>query len=410
MLGGVGDPFTTFYNPAANSTHPGLQASLGVDFAHPSFNGISNIVVNNSAISNAQTPQFGAVDTKNYLDHLGQMVGLSLNLGENFKFLALGATAFLPIARVAYLDTGDPFLPEYVSYRSRTQRPQIYLSGSASPFSHLHLASGIAIATNLSATANVFLTTSSSGISHQEIASTIKPGAAPYFSLYADPDPLQLGMTIRLPNRYKVSMDVNATASILGQLNGLPLLVNASSSMYYDPLEIDLAFASTYANGLLWSTVEADWLQYKAFETPILTVTNMGSGANIRNSIDTTPTMNNIVILKTGTEVRFEKTRFRVGYMYRPSPVSDNSGSGNMIDPDRHSATLGLGVDLKKIHLTEKDISLDLNTQVHYLVKKHVTKTAGNELGNLGESKIGSPGYDIGGFIYGAGFSLSMAF
>ncbi|MBI3541652.1 MAG: hypothetical protein HY075_00035 [Deltaproteobacteria bacterium] len=408
MLGGIGDPFATFYNPAANSTHPGLQVSLGVDFAHPSFTSINNIIVNNSTISSKGTDIRGDVDTTNYQDQLGQMVGASFNFGEKFKSLTAGVTAFLPLSRVAYLDTSDPYLPEYVSYRSRTQRPQIYGSLSASPLAHLHLAMGVALSTNLSASTNAYITSSSTSVSHQQFASTIKPGVAPYFSAYADPDPVAVGVTIRMPNKYTISVDTNADAGLLANTASLPLVLNSSSTIFYDPLEADIA-AATKLTQNLWATLEVDWFQYKAFESPILTVTNIASASNIHNSINSAPTFKNIFVPKGGLEIRGESVTYRLGYMYRPSPIESTSGAGNLVDPSRHSITAGIGLNLKTMKVVEKDIILDLNAQYHLLVKQHIEKSSGNELGGAG-NKVGSPGYDIGGSIYGGGFSLTMAF
>ena len=103
--------------------------------------------------------------------------------------------------------------------------------------------------------------------------------------------------------------------------------------------------------------------------------------------------------------------KLRGGYMYRPSPIKDNSGPGNLVDPARHTLTAGLGFDLKELGLLEKEIIFNMSAQYHHLVSQRITKAGGgNEAGRAGESKVGSPGYDIGGSIYGAGFSLSMAF
>ncbi|MBI3556230.1 MAG: hypothetical protein HY074_08200 [Deltaproteobacteria bacterium] len=409
MLGGTSDGNATFYNPGANSLHPGLNVSLAVSYEHPHFLDIKGITVANNSTTAQTGDVIGDVDNTTYLDHLGETAAISLNMGDVWKNLTAGLVAFLPLTRVAYIDTGDPFLPEYVSYRSRTQRPQIYGSLSATPLSFLHLGMGLAISTNLSATTSVFVTSSANSASHQQFASTIKPGVAPYFSFYADPKPLELGGTVRLPNRSKVSIDTNAHARLLGNTNDLPLVVNSSSTIYYDPLEFD--FAVGYHIGETWFvTAEADWFQYKAFETPTLVVTDLGSGPTLQNSVNTSPTFRNIIVLKTAFEKKFELITLRAGYWHRPSPITDNSGPGNLVDPERHSFTAGIGVDLQKAKLTEKSIILDLHAQYHVLVTQHITKSANNEVGASGSTKVGSPGYDIGGGIAGGGFSLSMSF
>jgi hypothetical protein len=169
----------------------------------------------------------------------------------------------MPIARVAYLDTGDSFKPEYFNYRSRTQRPQIYGSVSAMPIKDLYFGTGIAIATNMSASATLFTTGSGGKVSSARIATTVKPSAAPYFSVYAKPDPYQLGVVIRLPNKYKLSMDTNAQANLLEGFSNIPLVISSSSTLFYDPLEVDLGGAYKI-DDYNWLTLECDWFQYSA--------------------------------------------------------------------------------------------------------------------------------------------------
>lgn len=408
MLGGISDPFATFYNPAANSANKGLQISLGTALYKPNFLEIKGITTQNSATSDQGGDVSGDIDTSNYLDHLGQSIGLSLNLGEEFKSLTVGVTASMPIARIAYIDTGDPFKPEYFNYRSRTQRPQIYGSVSAQPFKDFYFGTGIAIATNLAATATLFTTGSNGKVSSARLATTIKPSAAPYFSVYAKPDPIHAGLVVRLPNKYKLSMDTNAQAHLLSGASNIPLILNSTSTIFYDPLEVDLA-GSLKINEKNWLTLELDWLQYEAFEGPTLSVTDTGSLPDLKDSISTTPSMRNIFVPKIGFQHDFEKAVVRVGYFYRPSPVKDNSGPGNLVDPAKHVLTAGVGFDLKELKLTEKEIFLDLHAQYHRLVQAHITKSPGTETGQTG-TKVGAPGYDIGGNIYGGGFSLSANF
>ncbi|MEW6055404.1 MAG: hypothetical protein AB1540_02220 [Bdellovibrionota bacterium] len=409
MLGGTSDAFATFYNPAANSSHPGLHISLGTSFAHPEFLEIKNVVIGNTATLPQQNPTTGDVDTESYLDHLSQVVGISFNLGEKLKNLTLGALASMPLARIAYLDTGEPFKPEYFNYRSRTQRPQVYAAMSVSPLKTLHLGTGVAFATHLSANVDAVITSADGSVSYQRFASTIKPTASPYFSIFADPQPWQVGITARLPSKNELSVDTNARARLLGNTNDLPLRMNSSSAIFYDPLEIDLAvgFQATEAT---WITVEADWFNYKAFEQPTLTVTDLGSVTRLNASVSTLPTMRNILVPKAGLEQSFGAVKGRLGYAWRPSPVADNSGAGNLVDPEKHIFGVGFGFDLQKLGVTEKEIFLDLHGQYHHLVKQHITKSPGNEAGNSSQPKVGSPGYDIGGAIYGAGFSLSTRF
>lgn len=409
MLGGSRDSFATFYNAAANSKHPGLFFSYGLSFARPSFQSIDRIVVENDVTSSNDTDVYGAIDNENYLDHLSQNIAASFNFGENLKQATLGLTASMPLLRLGYLDTGEPFKPDYLSYRSRTQRPQIYLSASMALLEHLYVAAGLSIATNLAGSTNVFSTGSSSKVSHQRFASTIKPKVSPYFSIHYEPGAWETALTVRMPNRYKLSIDTSARANLLVNTNDIPLVFASSSTLYYDPLEVDLGVSYQFSPRF-WGTVEVDWMNYSVFESPILSVANVASGPIFRDSLDTTPDMQNIFILKTGFELQKETTRWRLGYFYRPSPIASYEGPGNLVDPEQHVITAGLGFDLQAMKILQYPVKLDVHAQYHHLVEKHITKSPGNELGNAAKNKVGYPGYDIGGHILGGGFSLSMNF
>jgi len=409
MLGGIQDGYSTFYNPAANSANSGLRLSLGVAYAKPSFLEIKDIVVGNTAVAAETGDVLGSVKNDDYLDHLGQTVGASLNFGEKWKLLTVGLTGSLPITRLAYLDTGEAFRPEYFGYRSRTQRPQVYASMSVSPFQNFYMGTGIAISTNLAANTTLYATTNPGSVSYQRFSSTIKPGAAPYFSLYGTPSKLIWGVTARLPNRYTLSIDTNASARVFGTQICMPLVTNSASTLYYDPLEVDLGMG-LHITPQTFATLEVDWFQYKKYESPTVKVVDKGSGAALLTSISNVPTMRDIFVPKLGLEHRFEKFKARFGYAFRKSPVENNNGPGNLIDPDKHLFSLGAGIDLKEAGMVAQNLILDLHAQYHWLVRKRVTKALGNEVGTLSQSKVGAPGYDIGGKIYSAGLSFSMAF
>jgi len=409
ILGGSTESFATFYNPAANSSRSGLNISLGVSYAHPRFISINNVTIANSAVASDTGDRLGPVDTTAYLDHLGQALGISFNLGEKLKNLSLGVTGFLPVMRLAYLDTGEPFLPEYFNYRSRTQRPQIYTSLSATPVKDFHVASGIAFSTNIASTAALTPSAAARSVSHARFSTTIKPGAAPYFSAFFKKTTFEAASTIRLPNRYRISIDTNANARVLGTAGDLPVVVNLSSALYYDPFEVDLGFGINLTGGARF-IMEADWLNYKAYESPSLTVIDRGSVAKFQNSVNNLPQMRNIIVPKVGYEQSIGMITSRLGYFFRQSPIKSNSGPGNLVDPTKHVFTAGLGTDLKTLKLTDKSIALDLHFQYHWLVKQRVNKDPGNEAGTAEQTKVGAPGYDIGGNIYGGGFSLSANF
>ena len=102
---------------------------------------------------------------------------------------------------------------------------------------------------------------------------------------------------------------------------------------------------------------------------------------------------------------------WRAGYAYRPSFLSaPPTGPGNYLDPAKHMINVGLGLNYASFIGLDTPCRIDFDLAYQALVSQHVTKTAGNEVNDSTDSKIGSPGYDMGGSIYGGGAALSLAF
>ncbi|MBI2606936.1 MAG: hypothetical protein HYW49_12755 [Deltaproteobacteria bacterium] len=418
LLGGSNGAYATFYNPAANSARPGVGLSLAAAYAHPKFKEIHGVTIENSATTAQGGTVTGDVDTEGYLDHLSQAVGFSYNFGEKWRSLALGILGSMPLGRFSYLDTGEPFKPEYYNYRATTQRPELFASLGFAAARSLHAGAGVKFAANVASSANYTVSGSAGTVSHGRMTTTVKPSAAPYVSVFYDPKydapshpspSWTCALTVRAPARYRLDVDVRSNARVLGPTNDFPIVFDSSSTLYYDPLEADLA-ASLEPAPRWWITLELDWLNTSAYQAPTVSVVDTGSAIQLKNSVSSTPSMRDIFVPKLGVERRWNATTARAGYFWRPSPITDNSGSGNLVDPEKHVFTAGVGFDLKKARVSERAIVVDLHGQYHWLVSQRITKSPGNEAGSAGQGKVGSPGYDIGGAVYGGGLSVSMLF
>lgn len=118
---------------------------------------------------------------------------------------------------------------------------------------------------------------------------------------------------------------------------------------------------------------------------------------------------------RIGQELYLGRLTLRAGYAYRPSIFNDGgngpSGAGNYLDPSKNIFTAGAGYHF--MHFLNFDVPCDVDFNLAYqaLITEHITKTPGDENGNgTGDLKIGAPGYDAGGNIFGGGISLSLAF
>jgi hypothetical protein len=427
-LGGAGvaggtESYSAYHNPAALGIGMGpdkrLLFSYGLMSMTPNFLPINNVVTSNSFIADNQvgSPTMGDVNTASYRATLGQEVGLSYQILPEFYKLTVGIATFLPLNQLAYMDTGEAYQPEYVLYRSRTQRPQVDLGLGAELGNGISVGFGLHFAFSLTADAAVFINTKANSASSMKFASSVKPKVSPYLGfLYSPPESssYSLGAVIRFPAASDATMALKSGAQVIGPVGAVDFNFTATSAIYYDPWTLELGgswehlgFARAYAqlDYQIWSQFQPPALLVKQGElTPPSTQITPGA-------VPILPYVN-IVIPRIGEEISLnDVSTVRLGYAYRPSFLADvSSGAGNYLDPPKHMVSLGLGLNYKRFLVFETATRLDFNLSYHALVSQHITKTAGNEAGDLADKKIGSPGYDAGGNVLGGGVTLSLAF
>jgi long-subunit fatty acid transport protein len=96
-----------------------------------------------------------------------------------------------------------------------------------------------------------------------------------------------------------------------------------------------------------------------------------------------------------------------LGFNYHQSPLKgDFSGSGNSLDTNALIYTAGIQY---RMVIWSKDVHLGTSFEYHQLESKQVVKTSTEENGNAG-SKIGSPGYTIGGKVLAGSFGVKFNF
>lgn len=421
------DAFATYYNPAqlALPSDRPFQVGYGGIYMQPNFKPIQNVLTQNTFISDSV--QTGTVDTTSYRPTFGQELGFSYQAFPQFANLTLGLVTFFPLDSFAVMDTGEAYEPEYVLYRARTQRPQVELGAGVRWGKGFYAGMGLHMAFALTSNASVFINTRTNTASSMRFTSSMKPKASPYFGLLYAPTQgeegsakFSLGAVFRLPVVSENTMVLNSSARVFGDFAAVDFNFTALSALFYDPMAIELGSSWQSSE---WSRFygQVEYQFWGAFQAPALLIQqpqttnckeqpsgNACPGGTLRISPGAVPnfTYVNILVPRVGWEFTpgGGKATWRVGYAYRRSFLSDSpSGPGNYLDPAKHMLNLGLGLNLAYFRL-------DFNLAYQALVSQHVTKTPGNEVGNLADSKIGSPGYDMGGSVYGGGASLSLAF
>jgi hypothetical protein len=418
-----GDGFAAYANPAApaaNRSEKRFQLSTAVIFMRPQFDAIDGVVIENSYVGDAT--RTGSVDN-DYRATLGQAVGAVIHLAPDWWNLSLGVTGFLPLEQIAYLDTGETYVPEYVLYRARTQRPQLDFSLAAQPLPGFSFGAGLHLGFSLTSVGIIHLGGDANSVSTMRFSASMKPKLTPYFGLHyrntqSTPESMDeagefaTGLTVRLPTVYDNSMRIDASARVLGALPGLDFNFDAMSALYYDPLSVELGFSWRVLP--FWTTyAQAEAELWTLYQSPALNIGDpevASAGVTVQPSDLPPLPLRNIFILRAGQEFHLGRHSIRAGYAYRPGIFGgDRSGAGNYLDPDQHVGSIGYGIGFKSLLGYKADWTLDTHLALHYLVRETITKSAGDESGAAG-SKIGSPGYVAGGFMGGGGVSVSLRF
>ncbi|MBC7538593.1 MAG: hypothetical protein H7281_07220 [Bacteriovorax sp.] len=394
------DPSNNYYSPAILGFSDKVNILMQATSTATSFNRMPNITVTNNTNSSS-APTTGSVEN-NYSNFYGGGLHLALPIG--YQHLGtLGVSVFLPIGNLMETNSGNPFLPEYVMYRSRYRRTSIYLNFARKWSDDLAWSLGTIVGFQASADVKTNLSLNGAAYgSWGQARSKIAPSLGVIASVIKKFDNSKIYFT------YQQEMKSNLHAGVSGEINnpGLALFESAIDSMiFYDPHTFRLGSSYNLGTAELFAGIEYQlWSGYKP---PTIYISKIGGvivSSNNFERIVIRDTINPRVGVKINLTERWS-TGF--GFGYRMTPLKgDYSGSGNSIDSNTYVLSTGLQY---RIVIWSKDVNLGTSLEYQELEKKHVTKTTGQEDGTAGP-KIGAGGYDIAGHIIAASFGIKFNF
>ena len=374
---------TNFHTPALISKNDSLTLEVNSMATLFNFNPIENVINQNS--TNSTTTTTGNADTD-----YSELLMSSIHLIVPIKDLegAIGVSLFSPMFYVAEFNSGHSYMPEYVMYRSRLSRLQAHINYSQPINDEWSFSVGtqIGFGVDTELTANASLN-GTNYPSSSEARAKVFPKLGAIVSVAKINEKSAYAFT------YLQELKSTVEATVLGETSDLRIIFDLKSNalLYYDPHTFRLS--SEHDFDFLKLHLEAEYQLWKNYETPRINLIQMGSVLSSQNfeQMD----LRNIFLLKAGTTLSLrDQLAVNAGVSYRQSPLQgDFSGSGNSLDTDYLSIHLGGSLTTT---LFSKEIKLSAGLQHHLLKEIQVTKTAGQENGNNG-TKIGSPGYTIGG-------------
>ena len=404
---GVGNQFNANpSDPANNAIAPALMAmgeenSFSFNFfaITSSLKEMDNIVVANDLNSTEGTSidNYDPNPSDQYL--VGLHGAINFLKHSNSKLLV---SVYAPADKLIEVSTGDPYLPEYVMYQSRLQRTIIDFHLSNKWNNNLYYSLGFHTGIQSSGETKVIA---------RETGTPVEPSSGS-LRVNATPSLSPVLSLLKVWNQKHISYlywQASMQSKLKNEATGLTPVGSSAlrfdwdfkSMLYFDPAIIRLGHQMKQNRWQHFFTLEyQDWSGY---QTPKLEMVNNGgilTGSYDYENVE----LKNIIIAKVGSRYQMNKSALSWGYYHRPSPLnSDFDLAGNSIDANSHVFNLGYSTNLK---WGENDFTLNASGQYHYLEDKEVNKTSNMENDNPG-SKIGAPGYDIGGNIYVLSFGLS---
>lgn len=394
------DPSNNYYSPAILGFSDKVNILMQATASTTSFTRITNIILTNNTNSSS-TPTTGNVENK-YKSFYGSGLHFALPIG-NQHLGTLGISIFLPVGNLMETHSGNPFLPEYVMFRSRYRRTSIYLN-FARQWSDTW-AWSLGTMMGFQATADVKTNLSLNGAAYGSWGQTrtkISPSLGLIASIVKKFDHSKIYFT------YQQEMKSNLHAALAGEINNPSLTLFESgidSMIFYDPHTFRLG--SSYDLKMIELFAGVEYLLWTGYKPPTIYMTKMG-GVIVPSSNFERIKVRNTINPRIGAKLHLtDRWTTGAGLAYRMTPFKgDFSGSGNSIDSNTYILSTGLQY---RIVIWSKDVSLGTSLEYHELEKKHVTKSTGQEDGTAGP-KIGAGGYDISGHVLALSLGIKFNF
>ncbi len=399
-IGNQADFFSTtpdshFYHPALITKNDQTHLSVSASTTSFDFEEITGIVTQND--TNSQTGEKTEDLVHDYENiSMGQLHGV-IPFTVKERKLHIGLSLFSPLLYIAKFDSGSPELPEYVMYKSKIRRLDGLVS-VASKFNNFSVSIGSRFGFELEADieANASLNGTSFGSSARAKASVTPKAGAVASAAYE-----YKSHAVAISAFQGLSMDAQAT--VTGQTTDPRIIFDLTSSSlsYYEPDQVNLSYGWQSPEKMFSLFASTSYQVWDGFRPPTIKLTQEASvlSSNDFEQIQTRNTTN----YSLGGVFTIANYKLMGGFSTYETPIEgDFSGAGNTIDTDATSYHLGLAHKLG-------DVTLTLSYQLKKLNEVTVEKAPGQENGDAG-SKIGAPGFTIGGEVSNINLGLSVEF
>lgn len=455
-----------YYNPAGLARKGGIRLDAGIQSFAPHFPYFEGIVYDRNQNGQIDFDADGNPETTTVATAYPATTGMGINAALGLtSWMSLGASIYMPTDYLMRIEMGDPYVPYYPMYKSRTQKFSAYMGAGFKVFDGLYIGVGGSVGTAATvkgrATSSVNIKTaqedengnaeltevvSAINVDNIQIAlkSAMSPNVGVMFNfgwLNENLAGLNIGAVYRGESAVTANVDfqVNATGNVTlgddtiysGPLTAEPIhttIENMKSG--FNPANAAVGVSYTYKDKLTVD-VDAVWTEWSKYQEDMLAIPTqqiLVEGAAIitvgglrETEGDPGLVWHNTVAPKIGLEWTAPMPRggdmgftysVRAGYGFQPTPVPEQTERVNMMDADKHMFSGGLGFQIPMPRLTNP-LRVDLYGSYHKLVDRLNSKAVG-----IGPDEYGSypPGYPVAdsitasGYLTGFGGSVGLTF
>lgn len=304
-----------------------------------------------------------------------------------------------------------PTVPQFVLHQNTARMLHLLPSLAFEPWPGIELGGGVLLFDNTIGSLELGL--GARGDATFDIDQELKTILSPLVGVRVDGGSLGAALEgWRVGVVFRDAFEVPYRIPVNAFLGGLPLVVDFSATALYTPqqLEVGLAFSPT-ADWTL--AAEVLWNRWSAFPDPALRIdldlTIPVLPIEFTDSLVRDPGFQDTVSARFGGELRVASGPvadwiLRAGYAFEPSPAPQQTGDTNLLDNDRHVASIGVGLALHEVfgQSLPHPLRVDTYGQAQILPSRTHVKGDGVSADNAGFPSIRSDGV-----LYHLGLTLS---
>jgi|GEM_PF-2006136 len=392
--------YAALYNPALLATSAGRRIAFSTTLAGARYASLGTVRIDSSEYrttngvnrdGEAKLPNFGTT-----LWSLGYRHGFDLPFWDS-RIAGIGVTFSGPLANLRSFSSPTPY--DFTTLRYGGSDMQF--KGSAS--------FGLEIVPkrwSLGAGATVFI--SSAGIADTVIAADnptarmkmdVSMNSSWLVGSYWSLGNWNAAFVYRQRIRPQFAQQLEGQVDFAGtRVFNQPMVIE--STLYFEPhifeVELQRQFksfkVSTGISYQLWSSYSPAYMQVSALSRDGSTRSTRAPAIPFRD----------VWVPRVSAEIPFGRGRWNIlgGYQYRPTPIVDLSGSGNLLDSNTHVIGIGLGCRVAENFLGAEEVHINFAGQWHIIEKRTIEK--------VDPALIGSPGYVFKGNAYVVGLAAEM--